>query len=378
MAEMPIVRVVHTAQEIVEARGRRAPNYPTFESAQSFSSPNTSAATVPLTHDRRLPSPLPGQLHRGASLPQATPRPAPPGCGFPTRGPPPATTAAAPSLVRLLLSLLGNQRPTALRDPRECTNLDISFRYSSMAVSQLYGSGLAAKWSMRSLEGLRPLPLWPRVASSGSPDLKSNYFKVPAIRVSNISGRKLTVSMGLNGSSPRSSIVANAATRYAEDKPDQADEPLKTNPTVKSINEKLDMDAHVQEEAVVPTKRSAKIHDFCFGIPFGGLLFAGGLVGFIFSRNATAMIYGGAILALSVLSLKVWRTGRSSLPFILGQAAFSAALLWKLLQAYSLSKKVFPTGLYIFFSAAMICFYSYVLISGGNPPPKKLAAAPPS
>ena len=52
----------------------------------------------------------------------------------------------------------------------------------------------------------------------------------------------------------------------------------------------------------------------------GGLLFAGGLVGFIFSRNATAMIYGGAILALSVLSLKVWRTGRSSLPFILGQA----------------------------------------------------------
>ncbi|CAL9107000.1 unnamed protein product [Musa acuminata var. zebrina] len=247
-----------------------------------------------------------------------------------------------------------------------------------MAVSQLYGSGLAAKWSVRSLEGLRPLPLWPRVASSGSPDLKSNYFKVPAIRVSNISGRKLTVSMGLNGSSPRSSIVADAATRYAEDKPDQADEPLKTNPTVKSINEKLDMDAHVQEEAVVPTKRSAKIHDFCFGIPFGGLLFAGGLVGFIFSRNATAMIYGGAILALSVLSLKVWRTGRSSLPFILGQAAFSAALLWKLLQAYSLSKKVFPTGLYIFLSAAMICFYSYVLISGGNPPPKKLAAAPPS
>ncbi|URD92678.1 Transmembrane proteins 14C [Musa troglodytarum] len=242
-----------------------------------------------------------------------------------------------------------------------------------MAVSQLYGSR-----SMRSVEGLRPLPLRPRVASSGSPDLKSKHFKVPVIRGSNISGRKLTVSMGLNGSSPRSSIVVNAATRYAEDKPDQADEPLKTNPTVKSIDEKLDVDAHVQEEAVVPTKRSAKIHDFCFGIPFGGLLFAGGLLGFIFSRNATAMIYGGAILALSVLSLKVWRTGRSSIPFILGQATFSAVLLWKLLQAYSLSKKVFPTGLYIFLSAAMICFYSYVLISGGNPPPKKLAAAPPS
>jgi len=30
-------------------------------------------------------------------------------------------------------------------------------------------------------------------------------------------------------------------------------------------------------------------------------------------------------------------------------------------------------------SAAMLCFYSYVLISGGNPPPKKkLASADPS
>ncbi|THU57472.1 hypothetical protein C4D60_Mb03t03890 [Musa balbisiana] len=319
MAEMPIVRVVHLAQEIVEARERRAPNHPTFESAQSFSSPNTSAATVPLTHDRRLPSPLPGQLHRGASPPQATPRPARPRL-------PDSWTPARYDRCRPIVGASPTLPP---RQPA-------TDRSSSMAVSQLYGSGLAAKWSMRSLEGLRPLPLWPRVASSGSPYLKSKYFEVPAIRVSNISGRKLTVSMGLNGSSPRGSIVANAATRYAEDKPDQADEPLKTNPTVKSINEKLDMDAHVQEEAVVPTKRSAKIHDFCFGIPFGGLLFAGGLLGFIFSRNATAMIYGGAILALSVLSLKVWRTGRSSLPFILGQAAFSAVLLWKLLQAYSL------------------------------------------
>lgn len=52
----------------------------------------------------------------------------------------------------------------------------------------------------------------------------------------------------------------------------------------------------------------------------GGVLFAGGMLGFMFSRNATGMILGGAILALSVFSLKVWSTGRSSLPFILGQA----------------------------------------------------------
>ncbi|KAJ8485073.1 hypothetical protein OPV22_017558 [Ensete ventricosum] len=49
-------------------------------------------------------------------------------------------------------------------------------------------------------------------------------------------------------------------------------------------------------------------------------LFAGRLLGYIFSRNPTGMVSGGGILAPSFFSLKVWRTGRSSLPFILGQA----------------------------------------------------------
>ncbi|CAD5167476.1 unnamed protein product [Musa acuminata subsp. malaccensis] len=249
----------------------------------------------------------------------------------------------------------------------------------SMAASQLYGSGLVAKRSMRSLEGRRPSLPWSRVSSSDSVDFKSMCFRVPAFRVSNISGRKLSVSMSLNGTSAGSNVDANNAIRYAEGtKPDLVYDPLKSNPTEESFDGKMGMDMRIQKEGIIPTKRSAKLHDFCFGIPFGGFLFAGGLLGFIFSRNAMAMIHGGAILVLSVLSLKVWRTGRSSLPFILGQAAFSAAFLWKLMQAYTLSKKLFPTGFYIFSSAAMICFYSYVLISGGNPPPKKLAAAPQS
>lgn len=53
-------------------------------------------------------------------------------------------------------------------------------------------------------------------------------------------------------------------------------------------------------------------------------MLSGGLVGFIFSRNPTTLssgvIFGGALLALSTLSLKIWRQGKSSLPFILGQA----------------------------------------------------------
>nr|VDD10602.1 unnamed protein product [Brassica rapa] len=108
----------------------------------------------------------------------------------------------------------------------------------------------------------------------------------------------------------------------------------------------------------------------------GGLVMSGGLLGFAFSRNLTSLstgvLYGGALLALSTLSMKIWRQGKSSFPYILGQAVLSAV-----------TKKLFPAGLLAvilvtFFlclfhcSAAMLCFYSYVVLSGGNPPPKKL------
>ncbi|KAJ6308473.1 hypothetical protein OIU76_018121 [Salix suchowensis] len=124
---------------------------------------------------------------------------------------------------------------------------------------------------------------------------------------------------------------------------------------------------------------SAKIHDFCFGIPFGGIVLSGGLLGFVFSRNAvtlgTGVLFGVALLALSNFSLKIWRQGKSSLPFVLGQAVLAAALCWNNFRAYSLTKKVIPTGFFAVISAAMLCFYSYVMISGGNPPPKKLQSS---
>ncbi|KAK3039628.1 hypothetical protein RJ639_027219 [Escallonia herrerae] len=135
---------------------------------------------------------------------------------------------------------------------------------------------------------------------------------------------------------------------------------------------------------VTEQKRAAKIHDFCFGIPFGGLVLSGGIVGFIFSRNpatlGTGVLYGGALLGLSTFSLKIWRQGKSSLPFILGQAILAAALIWKNFATYSLTKKLFPTGFFGVISAAMLCFYAYVVMSGGNAPPKKLksSAAVPS
>ncbi|KAL6290132.1 hypothetical protein ACE6H2_007642 [Prunus campanulata] len=150
----------------------------------------------------------------------------------------------------------------------------------------------------------------------------------------------------------------------------------KTSLSYTSDAPKAKSDPILDDEQIAEPKRAAKIHDFCFGIPFGWIVLSGGLIGFIFSRNpatlSTGVLYGGALLALSTFSLKIWRQGKSSLPFILGQAALAAVLLWKHVQTYSLTKKVFPTGFYAVISAAMLCFYSYVLLSGGNPPPKKL------
>ncbi|XP_077251177.1 protein FATTY ACID EXPORT 1, chloroplastic-like isoform X3 [Tasmannia lanceolata] len=114
-------------------------------------------------------------------------------------------------------------------------------------------------------------------------------------------------------------------------------------------------------------------------ISLGGIVLSGGLIGFLFSRNPatliTGVLFGGALLSLSIYSLKVWRQGRSNFPFIFGQAALAAALLGKHFQTYSLTKKHFPTGFYVVLSGAMLCFYTYVLVSGGNPPPKKLKLA---
>ncbi|CAJ2671546.1 protein FATTY ACID EXPORT 1, chloroplastic isoform X2 [Trifolium pratense] len=142
--------------------------------------------------------------------------------------------------------------------------------------------------------------------------------------------------------------------------------------------EKIGLGEAVQE-GVDQQKKTAKIHDFCFGIPFGGFVLTGGIIGFLFSRSpatlASGVLFGGALLFLSTLSLKVWRQGKSSLPFILGQAALSGILIWKNFQSYSLAKKIFPAGISAIISSAMLCFYLYVLVSGGNPPPKKKPSA---
>ncbi|XP_077227871.1 protein FATTY ACID EXPORT 1, chloroplastic-like [Tasmannia lanceolata] len=192
---------------------------------------------------------------------------------------------------------------------------------------------------------------------------------------------RLLVSMRLDGSSMETPGSETKTTlKYTAEIPNKHIEgAVESYPTTEQVDGNLGMETSLNTNGGTQQQKTAKIHDFCFGIPFGGLVLSGGLVGFLFSRNPTTLttgvLFGGALLTLSIYSLKVWRQGKSNFPLIFGQAALAAALLGKNFQTYSLTKKLFPTGFYAVVSAAMLCFYTYVLISGGNPPPKKLKLA---
>ncbi|KAG6479111.1 hypothetical protein ZIOFF_062571 [Zingiber officinale] len=168
-----------------------------------------------------------------------------------------------------------------------------------MASAQIYGPGLGMRSSMKpSLAAIRPsLPL-------RTMEFRIKCFKVPSVRVINISNRKFYVSMRANRRNSQSDFEASTDTIYPEDKFDKS-ESIESNPVV--------------QEATAPTQKTARIHDFCLGIPYGGFLFFGGLLGFVLSRNPTGLIFGGVISALSIFSLIVWSSGGSSIPFILGQ-----------------------------------------------------------
>uniref|UniRef100_A0A0E0PAD0 Uncharacterized protein n=1 Tax=Oryza rufipogon TaxID=4529 RepID=A0A0E0PAD0_ORYRU len=195
--------------------------------------------------------------------------------------------------------------------------------------AQLYGSAAAAAYRRLPLYGVPSSCRWPRTPLAALPKLSIS-----------------TGGMGMNpfGVGAKVSIKCTNGTT-------QVDElNFRSNQTEELVEGDAD---------TVTQKRSAKIHDFCLGIPFG-------------------VAPGLTTLFLGTLSLKFWRSGKSSFIFILGQAAISAVLAWKYSHAYILTNRILPWAFYASLSTAMACFYAYVLLSGGNPPPKKKMAATPS
>ncbi|KAL2634975.1 hypothetical protein R1flu_006454 [Riccia fluitans] len=134
------------------------------------------------------------------------------------------------------------------------------------------------------------------------------------------------------------------------------------------------VNAHLSETP----KTGAKIHDFCLGIPYGGMLVAGGFTWFILTGSTAAIrfgvILGGALLFLSISSLKIWKQGKSSMPYIQGQAALAAIIFIRDSRKFLGGGSFFPTAISALASGAMLAFYAYVYLAGGNPPKKEKSA----
>ncbi|CAI7805598.1 unnamed protein product, partial [Closterium sp. NIES-54] len=80
-------------------------------------------------------------------------------------------------------------------------------------------------------------------------------------------------------------------------------------------------------------KGHAFIHDFCFGITFGAALAVAGVAWFLLTKSADALrltaLFGATIALGGVGSLRAWRKGQSSTPYILGQAVLAAVLAYQ-------------------------------------------------
>lgn len=73
---------------------------------------------------------------------------------------------------------------------------------------------------------------------------------------------------GSNMANPSSET--KTTLRYTEDKQGQHVEGVtESYPTEEQPDGNVRVDGPSPAESVVPQKRAAKIHDFCFGIPFG-------------------------------------------------------------------------------------------------------------
>lgn len=117
-------------------------------------------------------------------------------------------------------------------------------------------------------------------------------------------------------------------------------------------------------------KNLSKIHDFCLGIPYGALLFLGGFLSFLVTGSIPAVrfgvILGGIHLAISISSLKAWKKGDSSIPFVKGQAAIAFIILVRELRVLCQRPSLIPGFSMAVFSATILLFYSYIILSERN------------
>ncbi|KAF6143045.1 hypothetical protein GIB67_041113 [Kingdonia uniflora] len=114
----------------------------------------------------------------------------------------------------------------------------------------------------------------------------------------------------------------------------------------------------------------SKVRDFYVGVPFGTLLSLGGFLSFMFSGSLSAIrfgvILGGALLALSISSLRSWKKGESSALVLKGQTAITVVIFLRELRLL-LQRPSFPSCFLTFISGAILAFYLYKIVVEDDP-----------
>ncbi|MCL7048986.1 hypothetical protein MKW94_029067 [Papaver nudicaule] len=121
------------------------------------------------------------------------------------------------------------------------------------------------------------------------------------------------------------------------------------------------------------------MHDFCFTIPYGLVLVAGGIIGFA-KRGSTASLAGGLgtgflLLIAGYVSLKAFEKRKNSYFALILETVCAFVLTWVMGQRYMETSKIMPAGIVAAISAVMAGFYLYKIVTGGNHFPSAAAKA---
>ncbi|XP_010267677.1 PREDICTED: protein FATTY ACID EXPORT 5-like [Nelumbo nucifera] len=117
------------------------------------------------------------------------------------------------------------------------------------------------------------------------------------------------------------------------------------------------------------------MHDFCFTIPYGLILMAGGVVAYA-RKGSVASLGGGLgagvlLLLAGFLSLKAFEKRKNSYFALILETACAFALTFVMGQRYVQTSKIMPAGIVAAISALMTGFYLYKIATGGNHIPSK-------